>query len=209
MAINIGTPDYSRAPLVDNGLGDLVKNALEAYKGGMEARRAPQKLAEEQRKLELANMLAQQQNAWYGPNMQSHIAHEGSGTNLNNANIGLVGQNTTGAGLDNQKKMMAHEFVNQMREASQGGQNSTQFLLNPDNQMAYQYLIGDLPKDVLDVMKENQTVKGDLYKTIQSTDNVITNLNQIKSIVQNSDASGAIGPFRRDLWANLQGYAGS
>jgi len=64
MAINIGTPDYLRAPLVDNGLGDLVGNALKAYKGAREEREAP-------RNNELANSLKEAQARLAGAQAKS------------------------------------------------------------------------------------------------------------------------------------------
>ena len=60
MSINIGSPNYLGARLVDSGMGDLIKNAMEAYKGSMEARQAPRKFEEEQRQRELANSMAQE-----------------------------------------------------------------------------------------------------------------------------------------------------
>ena len=54
MAISGGMPNFLGAPLVDNGMGDLIGNALKAYKGGMEMRQAP-------RNNELANALKESQ----------------------------------------------------------------------------------------------------------------------------------------------------
>jgi hypothetical protein len=60
MAINGGMPNFLTAPLVDNGMGDLIGNALNAYTASMQARQAPRKFETEQTGRELANDLSKE-----------------------------------------------------------------------------------------------------------------------------------------------------